>query len=185
MASATTPRTEWIHAGLRALAAGGPDAVRIEAIARALGVTKGGFYGYFADRDALLTEMLDTWEREVTEAIIDSVDAEGGDGRERLRNLFRVVGNRPRASTEVGTELAIREWARRDPAVAHRLRRVDERQMGYLRGLFREFCPDEVEVEARCVIVVSMRVAAHLVTFDHGTRMHEDVMERVRRRVLE
>ena len=30
--------------------AGGPDAVRIESLAKALGVTKGSFYGYFEDR---------------------------------------------------------------------------------------------------------------------------------------
>ena len=49
-----TPRSRWIEEGLRALAAGGPDAVRVEALAQALGVTKGGFYGHFADRNALL-----------------------------------------------------------------------------------------------------------------------------------
>ena len=55
-----TPRDGWIEEGLRALAAGGPDAVRVEALAKALGVTKGGFYRHFADRNALLDEMLDT-----------------------------------------------------------------------------------------------------------------------------
>ena len=49
-----TPRSRWIEEGLLALAAGGPDAVRVEALAQALGVTKGGFYGHFADRNALL-----------------------------------------------------------------------------------------------------------------------------------
>jgi AcrR family transcriptional regulator len=39
-----TLRSSWIEEGLRALAAGGPDAVRIEPLARALGVTRGGFY---------------------------------------------------------------------------------------------------------------------------------------------
>ena len=39
-----TPRSSWIEEGLRALAAGGPDAVRIELLAQALGVTRGGFY---------------------------------------------------------------------------------------------------------------------------------------------
>jgi Bacterial regulatory proteins, tetR family. len=47
-----TPRDRWIEEGLRALAAGGPDAVRVEVLAQALGVTKGGFYGQFADRRA-------------------------------------------------------------------------------------------------------------------------------------
>ena len=55
-----TPRGGWIDAGLRALAAGGPDAARIEPLARALGVTRRGFYWHFADRRALLDEMLET-----------------------------------------------------------------------------------------------------------------------------
>ncbi|MEC4020442.1 TetR/AcrR family transcriptional regulator [Streptomyces sp. H27-D2] len=185
MASARTPRAAWIDAGLRALAAGGPDAVRIEVLARSLGVTKGGFYGYFADRYALLEEMLDAWERDVTDIIIKSVDAEGGDARDRLRNLFRIVGSRTGVTTAVSTELAIREWSRRDPAVAHRLRRVDTRQVNYLRGLFREFCRDEDEVEVRCTIVTSVRMAAHFMVFDHGKRTHDDVERMVLQRVLE
>ena len=44
MAVARTPRTAWVDAGLRALADGGPDSVRVESLAKALGVTKGGFY---------------------------------------------------------------------------------------------------------------------------------------------
>ena len=46
---------------------GGPDAVRIEALAAYLGVSKGGFYWHFTDRQALLTEMLDSWEKSGTD----------------------------------------------------------------------------------------------------------------------
>jgi hypothetical protein len=38
-----TPRSKWIQAGLRALATGGPNAVRVELLAKDLGVTRGGF----------------------------------------------------------------------------------------------------------------------------------------------
>lgn len=185
MANARTPRSAWIDAGLRALASGGPDAVRVEALARSLGVTKGGFYGHFADRDELLEEMLDAWERDVTHAIIKSVDIEGGKGRERLRHLFRIAGSLNGATTDVGTEVAIREWARRDPAVGYRLRRVDNRKMDYLRELFREFCPDEDEVEVRCAIVTSFWMASHFITFGQGARTHDDVERMVLDRVLE
>jgi AcrR family transcriptional regulator len=51
MALTRTPRSSWIDEGLRALASGRPDAVRIEPLARALGVTKGGFYWHFHDRN--------------------------------------------------------------------------------------------------------------------------------------
>ena len=40
-------------------------------------------------------------------------------------------------------DLAIRDWARHDPDVAVRLRRVDNRRMEYLRQLFGSFCADE------------------------------------------
>src|SRR3712207_4988690 len=115
-----TPRTSWIDEGLRALAAGGPDAVRIEALARALGVTKGGFYGYFDGRPALLEEMLDAWERAVIDEVIDRVESDGGDARAKLRRLFELASS---SQHLLEIELAIREWARRDKAVAKRLRR--------------------------------------------------------------
>jgi AcrR family transcriptional regulator len=54
MARARTPRSHWIGAGLDALATGGPEAMRVEALAQALGVTKGSFYWHFDDRGALL-----------------------------------------------------------------------------------------------------------------------------------
>jgi len=63
---------------LRALDAGGPDAVRAEALAQALGVTRGGFYGHFAGRSALLEEMLDTWERKAIDEVLERVERQGG-----------------------------------------------------------------------------------------------------------
>jgi AcrR family transcriptional regulator len=185
MARPRTPRSAWVEAGLRVLGDGGPGAVRIEALAESLGVTKGGFYGYFADRNALLAEMLDRWEREVTVAIIDRVDAAGGDARDRLRNLFHIADTREGLSIEVDTELAIRDWSRRDRAVAERLRRVDNLRMDYLRSLFGEFCADEEEVEIRCTIVTSVWLAAHFLTIDHGAWTLAEVEQLVLERVLE
>src|SRR2546427_6314870 len=86
-----TPRTSWIEEGLRALGVGGPDAVRIETLAEALGVSKGGFYWHFDDRRALLEEMLDTWERVVIDAAIERVEAGGGDARAKLVPLFALA----------------------------------------------------------------------------------------------
>src|SRR4029453_6923285 len=93
MASTRTPRSSWIDAGLRALAAGGPDAVRIEPLAQTLGVTKGGFYWHFDDRRALLEEMLDTWERASVDDVIERVESGGGDARAKLRRLSAIAGS--------------------------------------------------------------------------------------------
>lgn len=185
MAVARTPRHKWIDEGLRALATGGPDAVQIEALAKALGVSKGGFYGYFSDRRALLEEMLDRWEQEITDDVEARVEKEGGDAKARLRHLFAIADTGDGLDTDVTTDLAIRDWARHDPAVAERLRRVDNRHMDYLRSLFRAFCADEDEVEARCLITFSLYIADQFMLADHGDRSRADVHELTTRWLLD
>src|SRR6476646_98465 len=145
MAKARTPRDAWVQAGLQALAGGGPEAVRVEALAASLGVSKGGFYWHFADRQALLEEMLDTWERTGTEDIIARVASHLGDARAKLQELFDIT-----TSPEgLAVELAVRDWSRRDGDVAGRLRRADNRRVGFVRSLFGQFCADEDDVEVR------------------------------------
>lgn len=181
MALTRTPRSSWVDEGLRALSSGGPDAVRIEALARALGVTKGGFYWHFEDRSALLDEMLATWERTRVDDVITLLEGQGGDARSKLRRLFTMASA---GGTSPRIELAIRDWARRDKAVARRLRRVDNRRMDYMRSLFRAFCRDEDDVEARCFIVMAIFVGSPFVAADHGDRSRADVVELVIRQLL-
>jgi len=176
-----TPRSSWIDEGLRALAAGGPDAVRIEPLAKALGVTRGGFYWHFDDRRALLEEMLGTWERASVEEVIERVEGEGGDATARLRRLFALASS---SDELLGTDLAVRDWSRREQTVAERLRRVDNRRMDYLRSLFSAFCPDEDDVEARCMLAFSLWIGNHFIAADHGARSRADVLELAMRRLL-
>ncbi len=183
MALTRTPRTSWIQEGLRALGIGGPDAVRIETLAQALGVTKGGFYWHFDDRRALLEEMLDAWERVMIDEAIERVEGEGGDARAKLRRLFALASS-SEARGLLRIDLAVRDWARRDKAVARRLRRVDNRRMEYMRPLFRAFCRDEDEVEVRCMIAFSLFIGNRFVAADHGARSRADVLELALRRLL-
>jgi AcrR family transcriptional regulator len=176
-----TPPARWVEEGLRALAVGGPDAVRIEPLAQTLGVTKGGFYGYFSDRQALLEEMLDTWERAVIDVVIERVEGEGGDARTRLRRLFALASA---AGEGLKIELAIRDWARRDKAVAKRLKRVDDRRMEFMRPLFADFCRDGDDVEARCLLAFSLFIGSPFITADHDGRSRADVVKQALEQLL-
>src|SRR5258708_219553 len=175
-----TPRRSWIDEGLRALAAGGPDGVRIELLARALGVTRGGFYWHFEDRPALLAEMLDAWERLTVDEGMEGVERGGGDAGAKLRRLVALASS-SRDLTKI--ELAVRDWARRDKAVAKRLKRIDNRRMEYMRSLFAAFCPDEDEVEVRCMLVMSLFVGNHFIAADHGASSRADVLKLALRRL--
>src|SRR5256885_9198882 len=135
MALTRTPRVSWIEEGLRALGVGGPDAVRIETLAQALGVTKGGFYGHFDDRGALLEEMLDAWERVMIDEVIERLEGEGGDARAKQRRLFALA-----SSTEdrglISIDLPVPDSAPTDKAGARRAPRVDNSPKAYTRTLF-------------------------------------------------
>jgi AcrR family transcriptional regulator len=181
MARARTERKEWIEQGFTALAGGGPDAVRIESLARSLGVTKGGFYWHFKDRDALLDELLETWEVELVDRIIERVDASSDDGRSRLEVLFDLATVSSRLAP---VELAIRDWARRDGLVARRLRRVDERRMEYLRALFGEICADPADVEARALLAMTLFAGNRLVSVGHNGMRRAAVLERAQQILL-
>jgi AcrR family transcriptional regulator len=174
MVTARTPRSTWIDAGLRALAAGGPEAIRIESLAGALGVTKGGFYWFFDDRRALLSEVLDAWERSSIDDVIEQVEGGGGDARTRLRRLFALASS---SGGLLQADLAVRDWSRREPEVAERLRRVDDRRMEYLRSLFSDICADDDEVEARCMLTFSLWVGSHYIAAGHGGRSRADVIQ--------
>jgi AcrR family transcriptional regulator len=193
MVATRTPRIGWINAGLRALAAAGPDAVRIEPLAQALGVSKGGFYWHFDGRPALLEEMLDQWERVMIDEVIERVEDEpGGDARAKLRRLFALATDRsrrpnandPDAPSPMEIELAIRDWARRDQAVAARLAHVDNRRMEYMRKLFGDLCPDAEEVEVRCLLAFSLFVGSHFIAADHGAYSRAEILQLTLERLL-
>jgi AcrR family transcriptional regulator len=120
-------------------------------------VSKGGFYWHFKDRQALLDEMLDSWEKAVVEDVIASVESQPAEPRAKLQHLFELA-----PSVDFAVELALRDWSRRDGDVAERLHRIDNRRMGYLRSLFGQFCADENDVEVRSMLVFSLFIGSYV-----------------------
>jgi AcrR family transcriptional regulator len=134
----------WIDEGLRSLRRGGVDAVRIEPLAKALGVTKGSFYWHFADRTAWLAAMLEAWQARATQGVIEEVEARGGDAHARLATLFSIV-----SAADGRLENAIRGWAAHDEAARAALETVDHRRTDYLDALFLDLGFSALEANTR------------------------------------
>ena len=144
-------------------------------------MSKGGFYWHFRNRQELLDAMLDAWEETLVDRVIEVADRGGGSGRTRLRRLFVAAGE---DEGILDLELSVRDWARRDPAVAERVTRVDNRRLAYLRPLFAEFCEDAADVEGRCLLVLTLFVGESLVTATHGRRTRPSVTAAALRHLL-
>src|SRR5919197_860491 len=89
-------------------------------------------------------------ERRSIDEVLERVESEGGDARDKVRRAGTLTFSREL----LPIDLAVRDWARRDAAVAARLKRVDNRRIAYLRALIGTFCPDPDEVEARSMLAL-------------------------------
>ena len=131
---------DWAEAALAAMAEGGPAAVAVEPLAVRLGATKGSFYWHYRNRDALIQAALELWERRSTEEIIALVGVHD-DPRAQLRDLFaRVIGFAGRTPLETRLVAATDQ-----PAVAEVVRRVVQRRVAFVIGLFEQagFSPQQ------------------------------------------
>jgi AcrR family transcriptional regulator len=127
---------DWTEAALDALARGGLAAVAVEPLAKELGATKGSFYWHFADRQALLAETLELWERRDTDRVIAAID-DGQDAITRLRNLLKLAFSSVRESSIGTVELALQASASH-PLVTPTLARVTARRLATLTKLYAE-----------------------------------------------
>jgi AcrR family transcriptional regulator len=141
-------RQAWIDRGLLLLSDSGVEAVRVEPLAKLLGVTKGSFYWHFKNREDLLEALVQAWIDLETDGIIKQVDALEGDAKHKLLVLFEL------AVQDYGQiENAIRAWATIDTKIAAIVAAVDQRRLDYTRDLFLQigFTPFEAIVRARLV----------------------------------
>jgi len=162
-------REDWLKAALSVLAEGGVEQVRVEPLARRIGVTKGSFYWHFKDRPDLLAALLGWWEGVAGGDLINRVEAEGGPPAERLWRLIEMLSLK---QVDVH-DAAMRAWARQDKAAAETLARVDTLRLDYLETLFRDMGFDRDQSMARARLVHFYQVGDETVGLkdSFGTRL--------------
>jgi len=154
---------DWIECALRVLAERGVEGIRVEVLAKLLGVTKGSFYWHFADRAALLQAMLQEWRRRATLAIIQRYESTADDAGTRLHRLLRLQFDTRNAEIGAEIELSVRLWGRHDASAAQVLQEIDELRLRYIAQLLQEAGVDPLEVHARAVLAYCyMRVSRSL-----------------------
>lgn len=140
--AATAPTTldaaAWIEAALDVLAEGGIDAVRVDPLAKRLGVTRGSFYWHFKDREALHQAMLKAWRERASYQIYNRVERTAEPAQSRLERLLALPYSSPRSARGAAIELAIRLWARRDRNAAKAVRHIDRTRLDYFTKLLQE-----------------------------------------------
>lgn len=172
-------RDDWLKAGLQVLAEQGVEAVKIERLAKSLGVAKTGFYWHFKDRRALLDAMLDFWKREYTAVVASNPRIAELPAEERLQAINEMVIDNRLAEYD----LAIAHWARHDKSAARVLDDAYKLRMAFVGQAFRDlgFSGDELEMRTRLFVCY---VSNAQIMFGQKLTARDKRMRKLRNRLL-
>lgn len=166
--------TDWIKAAFRALTADGINGVRVEKLARSLGVTKGSFYWHFEDLPALQRAMLEHWKDVATEEVIQRAQITDASLEDFLTGLLAEAVSNP--AEEYGgamAETAIREWARTDERAARSVEHVDQRRLSFLAERFGQTGCNQRESQECALLfyatLIGIEQVSHLARLRAGT----------------
>jgi len=143
-------KAQWLAKALDTLESSGVEAVKIERLAKAFGISRSGFYWHFKNRQDLLGHLLDYWVREYTSVVTDNPDVVKLDPKKRLLTTMEMI--RDKHLTKY--DLAMTSWAKLDPQVHRVVKKVVKMRLNYLRVIFAElgFEGDELEMRARLFV---------------------------------
>ena len=156
-ASDSLTREDWISGAWDMLGERGIDGVRVEPLARRLGVTKGSFYWHFKDRGELLEALLKRWFSIWDDQM--SADMETAeDPADRIWALFEsVIGRVTRGQT-----VALRLLSHADPDLARRIEERDSQRLSFLMTQLKRIGFTEEEARVRGQVYQAIMTGEYL-----------------------
>jgi AcrR family transcriptional regulator len=129
-------RFDWLQQALEIFIDEGIDAIRITRLADDLGVTRGSFYWHFQNREDLLDSLVSYWKDKNTAAITESM----AQASSLANGIFRFFETCIDAALfDPRLDLALREWARRSPAIHALVDAEDTTRVEALRQFYLRF----------------------------------------------
>ena len=137
--------------------------MRVLALAKRLGVTRGSFYWHFEEHSELIVSFLDRW-RDRRLAEIAYLQASRDDSETELHRIFRLVLSQPARNTrQMRVELAVRDFARRDAYAAKIAAEVDRTRIQYCASLLETVMTDKQRARDLALLLYVATVGGRVV----------------------
>ena len=146
-------RQDWVQAALATFIEKGIEAVKVDAIAKSLKITRGSFYWHFKNLDDLLAAIIQEWQAVNTEDVIQQIEIMDGTPSQRLLHLLEIA-----AEDDDRLEKAMRIWAIHDTRVIASLEQVDKQRLEYLQHLFRQIGFSKIDAQVRAQVAYYVRL---------------------------
>jgi len=166
-----------VDAAFDALADGGIDAVRVDPLAKKLGVTRGSFYWHFKDRAALHTAMLKDWRKRATYQLGTRIESRTSSPDETLKQTLALPRSGPRAKTAAAIEFAIRLWSLRDKEAAQAVKHIDHVRLQYYAKLYGEMGFTPEDARRRAFLFYAALMGRAIIVTDDQTDVRKELAD--------
>jgi len=167
---ARTPKitaSMWIETARQSLVEEGLGGVKVDRLANRLGVTRGGFYHNFKDRDDLLDQLIAHWERECRFLPEDQPGTRSSEAAEWFdRAIARLIES---DGYDYHFDLAVREWARSDQRAAWAVERTDRERLQTLTRFFEALGYDDEEAPIRARVFYYHQIGYYAIGVQQST----------------
>lgn len=166
-------KAEWLSAALEMLGKGSVSEIKIDHLAKKLGISKSGFYWHFKNRDELLAQLLDYWTHELTEVVTSNSEFLELGPRSRLCRAAEMILDYELTHYELG----IRQWALSNEVAAKAVNTVNEIRLDFVSQALSELGFQGNDLQMRAMLFVCYH------TWE--TPMFREIPEKHRRELIE
>ncbi|WP_404405680.1 TetR/AcrR family transcriptional regulator [Pelagibacterium halotolerans] len=161
----------WWEAAYNALLEAGVDAVKIQPLAKKLGLSRTSFYWFFKDREALLDALIARWREKNTGNLVKQSEAYAETVAEAMLNVFDCWLDS--ALFDARFEFAVRSWALQSPEILAEVQAADRQRLDALGRMLMRFGLGEAsaDVRARTIYLVQIGYISMQTQEDISVRM--------------
>lgn len=153
---ARSSKQDWIRLAIEALVADGIDQVKVQVLAKKLGVSRSSFYWFFDSLQDLLDELLAYWLKKNTGPIIERAMRPAGSINTAVCNVFECWIDDTIFDPNLDT--AVRIWGRRDPTVRAVVDEADTQRVEAVKRMFMRHGFEEEEAFTRARVLYFTQV---------------------------
>jgi AcrR family transcriptional regulator len=151
LAGGKSTKLDWLNLAIDALINEGIDQVKVQVMAKKLGVSRSSFYWFFDSIQDLQDQLLSHWLTRNTGPIIERAMRPAGSITRAICHVFECWVD-PKLF-DPNLDIAVRFWGRRAPKVRAIVEQADDQRVDALSKMFKRYGYDEEDAFIRARIL--------------------------------
>jgi AcrR family transcriptional regulator len=157
-------KEDWLNHAIRTLVTDGIDHVKIQVIARELGVSRSSFYWFFDSLEDLHNQLLEHWLKKNTGPIIERAMRPAPTIIRAIINVFECWTDEELYDPRL--DMAVRLWARRSERVKAVVQFADSQRLEAVAAMYRRYGYEEEDALIRARVLYFTQIGHYTLEVD-------------------